>query len=155
MQLYNSLSARLTSQHQTIAALISGIDKERLLKRPAPDKWNVHDNITHLAKYQPVFIERINKILSSNRPSFGRYNADDDPEFETWRKLPVNDLVDRIETDRQAIIKLITGLSEEELSRVGIHLKYGNLNILKWTEFFVLHEAHHLFTIFQLINNVD
>jgi len=155
MQLYNSLSARLTSQHQTIAILVSGVNEERLLKRPAPGKWNVYDNIAHLTLYQLVFIKRINEILTTDRPSFGRYNADNDPEFETWRKLPLNDLIGHMKTDRQEIIKLLTALSETELSRIGIHPKYGNLTILKWAEFFVLHEAHHLFTIFQLVNNAD
>ncbi|OCX53684.1 hypothetical protein BEL04_05150 [Mucilaginibacter sp. PPCGB 2223] len=155
MQLYNSLSAQLLSQHETIAFLISGVDEERLLKSPAPAKWNVHDNIAHLALYQPVFIKRINEILSADSPSFGRYNSDNDPEFETWRKLSIDILLAQIATGRQEIIKLMTSLSEAELSRVGIHPKYGNLTVLKWAEFFVLHEAHHLFTIFQLVNNVE
>lgn len=155
MQLYNSLSARLLSQHESIAFLISGAGEERLLKTPAPGKWNVQDNIAHLALYQPIFTDRINKILSTERPSFERYNSDNDPEFETWRKLPVDTLIAHIETNRHEIIKLITGLSETELARIGIHPKYGNLTILKWVEFFILHEAHHLFTVFQLINNVE
>jgi len=121
MQLYNSLLARLTSQYQTMAALISGIDEERLLKRPAPGKWNIQDNIAHLAVYQPVFIERINKILSSHRPTFGRYRADNDPEFEAWRSLPIDDLLHQINTDRQLIIELLNRLTETELSRIGTH----------------------------------
>jgi hypothetical protein len=155
MLIHHSLSTSLISQHESIAILISGVAKERLLKRPGLDKWNIHDNIAHLALYQIVFADRINKILSSDRPSFARYNADNDPEFETWRNLPTNELINRIKTDRSTIIKLITELSEAELGRIGIHPKYGKLSILKWTEFFVLHEAHHLFTIFQLVNNVE
>jgi len=155
MGIYHALSVRLTSQHESIPFLISGVSEERLLKRPASGKWSVNENIAHLAIYQPVFIKRINQILSSDRPSFERYNSDNDPEFKTWRALSSGELINRIQTDRQTIIKLLTKLSEAELSRIGIHLKYGNLNILKWTEFFILHEAHHLFTIFQLVNNVD
>jgi hypothetical protein len=43
-------------------------------------------------------------------------------------------------------------ISETELNKTGTHPVYGNLNILKWIEFFLLHEAHHLLTIFQLAN---
>jgi len=155
MGIYHALSVRLTSQHESIPFLISGVGEERLSKRPVSGKWSVHENIAHLAIYQPVFIKRINQILSSDRPSFARYNSDNDPEFEIWRALSIDELISRLKTNRQAIIKLITGLSEAELSRIGIHPKYGNLSILKWTEFFILHEAHHLFTIFQLVNSAD
>jgi len=50
---------------------------------------------------------------------------------------------------------LLSGLKESGLSRIGMHPKYGRLTILKWAEFFVLHEAHHLFTIFQLVNSTE
>jgi hypothetical protein len=45
-------------------------------------------------------------------------------------------------------------LSPDKLDRTGIHPKYGKLNIIDWTEFFLLHEAHHLFAIFQLTHTL-
>lgn len=55
----------------------------------------------------------------------------------------------------QNLNELIFTLSEKELDRTGVHKKYGDLNIVQWIEFFLLHEAHHLFTIFQLTNDTD
>jgi uncharacterized damage-inducible protein DinB len=155
MKIYVSVTDRLKSQHQTIAVLISGLAEERLLATSAPGKWSVHDQIAHLAAYQPVFIERINKIISSDHPSFGRYKAENDPEFERVRSQPTASLVQKIDADRQAIIALINGLSTSELGRRGNHPKFGDLTIVQWAEFFLLHEAHHIFSIFQLLNDVD
>lgn len=155
MRVYRSLSDRLETQHEAIEIIISVINNERLFKRPQPDKWNIHDNIAHLAKYQPVFIDRINKILFIKKPLFERYRAEDDSEFKNWRTWNTIDLIKRLAIERQEIFKLITNLSETELSRIGIHSKYGQLNILQWTEFYLLHEAHHIFTIFQLANNTE
>jgi len=45
---------------------------------------------------------------------------------------------------------LITNLNDEELLLTGSHPKFGVMTIPGWTEFFLLHEAHHLFTIFRL-----
>ena len=38
---------------------------------------------------------------------------------------------------------------------IGHHPKYGALTLVEWTEFFLLHEAHHLFTLFKLLNEDD
>ncbi|HMG06928.1 MAG TPA: DinB family protein, partial [Mucilaginibacter sp.] len=81
------------------------------------------------------------------------YKAEDDPEFEGWRTRPAMDLIKQIKANRQDILQLIEGISETELNKTGTHPVYGNLNIHKWTDFFLLHEAHHLLTIFQLANH--
>jgi hypothetical protein len=47
-------------------------------------------------------------------------------------------------------LELITNLNDGELLLTGTHPKFGVLTIPGWTEFFLLHEAHHLFTIFRL-----
>jgi hypothetical protein len=59
-----------------------------------------------------------------------------------------------LDKDRKAIFQLVCSIPEEKLARTGIHKKYGRLTILQWTEFFLLHEAHHIFTIFKLANGI-
>jgi hypothetical protein len=154
MKIYESLNDRLRTQHQAIENILSPLDKTHLLVRPQPGKWNILENVAHLGRYQIVFIDRITQILHSvEEPLFERYVAEEDPEFESWRNLPVEALMSQIENDRKYIYVLITNLTEAAQSRVGTHRKYGKLTIVQWTEFFVLHEAHHIYTIFQLAND--
>jgi len=153
MQLYQSLHDRLKNQHEAIENIVSGLDETTLTLRQEPDKWSIHDNITHLAKYQPIFVGRINAILHVIDPVFNAYRAEYDPEFETWREWSTTKLLEALKSDRQQMYKLVTELTESELDRVGIHKKWGKLNIVQWTEFFTLHEAHHIYTIFQLAHN--
>jgi hypothetical protein len=155
MKIYSSLIDRLKTQHQAIESILSTIDSDRFFIRPQPDKWNIADNIAHLTSYQPIFIDRINQILIKEIPSFGRYVADEDPEFENCRSLNIDTLIEQLNIDRKSIYQLITTLSESQLNRIGIHKKFGSLNIVEWTEFFLLHEAHHIFTIFQLAHNTE
>ena len=146
---------RLKHQHEAVSEIIEPVSKEHIRLNPKPGKWSIHDNITHLAKYQPLFVERINKILHHDKPVFERYTAENDPEFETWRQWETNELLKRLSADRKIVLNLITHLSNEELDRVGIHGKFGKLNIPGWTEFFLLHEAHHIYTIFQLAHETE
>jgi hypothetical protein len=152
--IYDSLRHRLKYQHEALPFIIAG-KADRLHIAPRPGKWSIHDNITHLAKYQPVFLERVDKMLVSQQPEFERYSAETDSEFESWRKQSTETLLNTLNEDRHLIYERITSLSPDELLRKGAHRKFGTITLLQWTEFFLLHEAHHLFTIFQLANAND
>jgi hypothetical protein len=130
--------------------MIAGLDQEHILRNPAPGKWSIKDNIAHLARGHSVFTGRINTILNSENPSLDAYNADNDGEFVQWQQKDLSRLLEEIHADRKTVINLMAGLTEKDLYRIGTHPKFGNMNVSEWTEFFLLHEAHHLFTIFRL-----
>jgi uncharacterized damage-inducible protein DinB len=155
MKIYNSLVDRLKNQHLTINELIETLPESRKALRPTKNKWSIHDNVAHLTKYQLVFIGRITKILNEQAPQFERYKAEDDPDFEKFRNMSESDLVGSLKKNRVKLNELVLNLSRTDLERIGIHKKFGNLNIIQWLEFFVLHEAHHIYTIFQLANDID
>lgn len=150
MKLPLSTLNRLTTQHLSLPTIIEGLDEEPIFYKPLPGKWSIKDNIAHLARYQRVFIERLDKILTSDSPVFDAYRAENDPEFEKWMHKDLTVLFKELNADRKMIVGRITSLAQKDLQRVGLHPKFGKLNVLDWTEFFLLHEAHHLFTVFQL-----
>lgn len=146
----NSQLYRLKYQHRTITELVSGFTEEQLRLPVNPGKWSTLENIAHLAAYQPVFLERITRIQQEDEPSFERYVADTDPGFTAMAKLPSVKILTSVMEERNRIIQELEPMSEDKLKRVGNHLKYGKMDVHSWVEFFLLHEAHHLFTIFIL-----
>lgn len=144
---------RLRTQHESIATLIDGLTDEQLTRNPVPGKWSIKDNIAHLTKYQLVFIERMHTLLTVHEPVFEAYRAENDREFDKWLGKSSPQLIEELNKDRITLTELVVSLDENELRRVGIHLKFGKLNVMDWTEFFILHEAHHLFTIFRLTHD--
>lgn len=150
--LYPSLMSRLKNQHTSLNIFITDMDHDRLSYRSEPGKWNIHDNIAHLVVYQPMFINRINSILVMDNPVFEPYTADNDETFMAWREWKMDSLLNRLYDDRKVFCELVTNLNEQDLNRMGTHQKYGTLTVAQWAEFFLLHEAHHQFTIFKLIH---
>ena len=151
MPLTPSALTRLHYQHTTIHELISGLTEAQLKHAVQPGKWSAFDNIAHLACYQPVFLLRLERIQSEHSPTFDRYVADNDPLFSDYRDLPLAELIRGIDTRRTTIFSKLQGMREDDLKRIALHPKYGSLDVVKWTEFFLLHEAHHLYTIFMLV----
>jgi hypothetical protein len=152
MELSASSSSRLAYQHLTISELVSGVTESKLHSNPAPVKWSIHDNIAHLARYNVVFQDRIKMMLQENVPIFSRYVAEADDEFPSWQKKSTSVLIDSISVERKRISAKAMSLSPEQLSRIGVHPRFGKLTVADWIEFFLLHEAHHIFTMFQLKN---
>ncbi|HVM87334.1 MAG TPA: DinB family protein [Puia sp.] len=150
MLLSDSILSRLEYQHQTICELIKGFSEKQLKHDINTGKWSIFENIIHLCAYQPIFIKRIDLMLQTESPSFERYIAENDSGFYECLKLSIDEAISKINADRTVIISKLKGLDEDQLNKTGCHPKYGLFSISKWTEFFLLHEAHHLWTIMQL-----
>jgi hypothetical protein len=150
MPLSPSILTRLKHQHEAISELIAGLSEQQLRHRVHPDKWSVFENIAHLAAYQSMFIGRLDNIAAQDAPSFDRYVAEKDPAFPDYLNTPLKDLLQLIPDKAAQITIRLTTLNEAGLLRVGIHPKNGRLTIPQWAQFYLLHEAHHLYTIFML-----
>jgi hypothetical protein len=109
---------------------------DRLSLQPQPGKWSIKDNVAHLAKYQPIFIDRVHRILLGGEPAFESYRAENDTEFAAWQSWEIQTLLDRLHADREQIKALVTDLSYTQLDMIGVHKKFGRLTIGQWTEFF-------------------
>lgn len=154
MSLLQPTLSRLKTQHEVIEVLIFRLSEDELRFRPIPDKWSVHENIAHLACYQPRVIARTSKILEEENPSFESYIPEEDPEFSKFLYMTVSELISNLKSSRFELVHLMSTLTDEQLKRTGTHAKFGKMNLIEWTEFFLLHEAHHLHTIFKLIMNI-
>jgi len=150
MSLSASVSSRLQYQHETIHDLLKGFSEEELKQRIQKDKWSPFEQVAHLTSYQPVFLQRMQLIEQGGNPLFDRYVADNDPAFLESCKKSLNELLNDLIAQRVIIINHLMALSDTAVRKTGRHPKHGLMNIADWTEFFLLHEAHHLFSIFML-----
>lgn len=151
MPLPTSITTRLEYQHKSLIDIIEGLSDEQIRRRVVPDKWSIFENMVHLAISEHVCIYRIQKILNEENPQIERYSAESDPFFyDNCAKTTREVMQDLISTRREMIDK-VHSLREEDFPRTGEHPLYGKMNMLQWLNFFVLHEAHHLFTIFKLV----
>ncbi len=150
MPLSQSTATRLQHQHELISDLIRGLSEKQLQHRTIPDKWSAFEQLVHLTAYQPSFSSRLKAIEQEEVPVFEPYMAEKDPLFHECLKLPLKELLENLHTQRFIIFNHVNALSEQTLRRTGRHRKYGPLTIVEWTEFFLVHEAHHLYKLFQL-----
>jgi uncharacterized damage-inducible protein DinB len=150
MQMPSSVSTRLQYQHKSLLDVIDGLSDEQIRMQVNPGKWSIFENIVHLQTYQHAFIARVRKILDEDKPSFDRYTAESDPLFYDNCAKTSREVMQDLVTVRKEMAAGILSFKETDLDRAGYHPVYGKMNIVQWLNFFLLHEAHHLFTILKL-----
>jgi len=154
MSLPSSIITRLEYQHQSLADLIADLSNEQIRRQVTAGKWSIYENVVHLVTYQHAFLERLRRILHEENPEFPRYTAESDPLFYDNCLKPVGENMQDLLTTRRELTDNIFALDDEEIQRRGRHPLFGNMTVTEWLHFFLLHEAHHLFTIFKLAAEV-
>ena len=147
-----NLKLTFSHQHLQLIEMTTGLSPQFIMKRHRPSKWSIHEHIAHLVRYQQLFEERSLLILSPSTPNFQRYNAENDPLFSSGVKESTPHLLTAYQAHRSMLINFVGALPPEDLLKLGIHPKLGALPMKEWIRFFLLHENHHLYTIFWLVH---
>ena len=149
--MHTLIQDKLQFQHFYLNDLIADLPASFILKRHHPEKWSIHEQIAHLGRYQEIFKARIDQILEELEPELKRYKAEEDPSFQIWAAKETEEILGAIHEDRSEIIDQLLN-AETDLGRIGLHPKFGALDIMDWIQFFLLHENHHHYAIFSLIH---
>ena len=149
MPLTPSSAARLATQLDVLPALLEGLALEALQCRTRSGKWSVHENLAHLARHHAVVLDRVRKILGEDKPTLPRYAAEEDGDWPEWAALSTHDVLARLRDLRTELTVVVSPLPDEALARSGVHPSLGEMALPLWIEFFLLHEAHHLYLVMK------
>jgi uncharacterized damage-inducible protein DinB len=150
MQMSSSVATRLQYQHKSLLDIIDGLSEEQIRKRLNTEKWSIFEIIVHLQTYQHVFFGRVKEIREGSNPLFNPYSADTDNVFIENCQKTLREVMQDLITIRKGMAAVLLPLPLSELNKTGVHPVYGKLNLHLWLNFFLLHEAHHLFVIFKM-----
>jgi uncharacterized damage-inducible protein DinB len=149
-QLPSSVSTRLQYQHKSLIDIIDGLSDEQIRQHVNPGKWSIFENIVHLQTYQHAFIARTRRILDEDNPVFERYTAEADPVFHDNCSKSSREIMQDLITVRKEMSAGILSFTDSDFKKTGEHPVFGKMTLPQWLNFFLLHEAHHLFTIFKM-----
>jgi hypothetical protein len=147
------LRLRLATQLDSLGFIVAGAGEDALSRRPPSGKWSALENLAHVARHHELFLERIETMLAEDEPSLPRYRAEDDPEWPQWAALPAEEVLVLLRALRKELVGRFELLGPGELARIGIHSRLGPMSLRDWTQFFLIHEAHHLYVALVLLRN--
>src|SRR5262245_35150180 len=54
---------------ETLQQAVAGMNREQLVARPIAGKWSTMEVVSHLTDFEPIFADRMKRILADDRPT--------------------------------------------------------------------------------------
>ncbi|QDU22971.1 DinB family protein [Urbifossiella limnaea] len=127
-----------------LRAAVAGMTREQVVARPVAGRWSTLEVLAHLADFEPVFVERMKRILAYDSPPLA---AADENLFFAALRYHDRDAAEElavIEATRASAARLIRSLSAEQLARTGVHSTRGPQTLEQVIRSVTGHVAHHL-----------
>ncbi len=140
----------LKRQRELLQRALKSFSADKFENR-VPNKWSAREHFAHLARHQETYLARIQRILTEEKPALPSYIAESDAQWPEWLRLPLNEIEKCWTAQRSALMDLLQKLSPDQLRRIGTHSTLGELTLLEWLDFFLVHEGHHQLAILKLI----
>jgi hypothetical protein len=129
---------------QLLRDAVAGMSREQLTARPIPGKWSTLEVVAHLADFEPVYGDRMKRILAEDEPTlfggdpdrFAAKLAYHDRDLETELCL--------IDCVRRQMATILRTVPDADFQRVGRHSEAGPLTLRTFLERITGHIPHHL-----------
>jgi uncharacterized damage-inducible protein DinB len=144
--------ANLRAFPARLTATVTGVTESESSRPEAEGKWSVADVVAHLGDLELVYAVRIRTILAgAGGDSKLPVLAQDAWVERVHRREPISELLDQFAYHRTMNLTLLERLSEEELSRSGIHPDYGPITIRDAARRIERHDEKHLAQVQRIV----
>lgn len=128
-----------------LRAAVAGLSREQVLARPVPGKWSTLEVLCHLADFEPVFAERMKRIIALGDAPL--LLAADETLFHQalrYHDRDADEEVAVVEATRRQMARILRGLDPDLLHKTGVHSVRGLLSLEKVIQAATNHVNHHL-----------
>jgi hypothetical protein len=139
----NDVLDRLRTFQSRLLLSLHGIPEPDLRRPESPGKWSIADVIAHLGDLELVTSVRIRTALAEENAPLPKL-AQNEWVTGLAARTPFAELLESFWFHRRSNVTLLSRLTEEELSRTGLHPDYGPSSIRDLTIRVEAHEERHL-----------
>jgi len=144
----------MTTPAELINAYLSGIEmlrhsvrgmtREQLLARPVPGKWSTLEVVCHLADFEPIFADRMKRVIAEERPSL---LGADEKRFAAalaYHQRDGEEELAIIEQTRRQMARILHTLPATAFERAGVHNERGPRTLEQLLTGATNHVPHHV-----------
>jgi len=123
---------------------VQGMSREQILARPVPGKWSTLEVVCHLADFEPIFADRMKRVIAEERPTLLGADENRFAAALAYQQRDVDEEVAIIEQTRRQVARILRTLPPEALSRVGLHNERGPRTLEQLLTGAINHIPHHV-----------
>lgn len=129
---------------QILRDAVAGMTREEILAHPIPGKWSTLELVAHLADFEPVYADRMKRILAEDEPTLFGGDPDKFAARLAYHERNLDDELTLIAIVRKQMAAILRTVPEADFQRVGRHSEAGPLSLRTFLERITGHIPHHL-----------
>lgn len=127
-----------------LRAAVAGMSRQQLVARPIPGKWSTLEVVAHLADFEPVYADRMKRVLAENEPTLFGGDPDKFAAKLAYHERDLENELGLIDCVRKQMATILRSVPESDFQRVGRHSEAGPLTLRTFLERITGHIPHHL-----------
>jgi len=141
---YADLISGYCAGPQMLRAAVAGMTAEQLDARPIPGKWSTKQVICHIADFEPVYVDRMKRVIAEHEPTLLSGDPDLFAARLAYDQRDVAVELDFIEAARRHMEPILRSLRPEDFLRKGNHSEAGPITLEKLLTNITNHIPHHV-----------
>src|SRR5215468_8339563 len=138
-----------------VATLVNGIPEPELSQRPLPEKWSVSEIIAHLAEDELATSWRYRQMIENNGCALASFDQDQWARLGDYRSWKSADALDMFRLLREANLRMLSRLTEEEWERYGVHAERGRISVRDLARHMAGHDMNHVDQIRSILGKKE
>ncbi|MBC7967990.1 MAG: DinB family protein [Fuerstia sp.] len=123
---------------------IAGVREDQFDQTPVPGKWSIRQVVCHIADFEPVYADRMKRVLVEDNPTMFGGDPDVFAAGLHYDKRNVHEELELISVVRRQMAVILRNTDVEDFQRTGVHSEAGPLTLETLLERITRHIPHHL-----------
>lgn len=144
MTVYADLIAQYAAGPAQLRQAVAGMTEAQLTAAPVRGKWSTRQVICHIADFEPVYADRMKRVIAESEPTFFGGDPDVFAARLAYDQRDVDEELRLIEAVRRQMARILHSLGEDDFQRIGHHSVDGPLTLETLLRRIVEHIPHHV-----------
>ena len=129
---------------ELLRAALRQVKPEQYGLHPVPGKWSLQQVICHLADFEPIYADRMKRVLVEDNPTLFGGDPDVFAAGLQYEHRSVLEELELIACVRKQMARILRQSDVEDFQRTGVHSEAGPLTLETLLERITNHIPHHL-----------
>jgi uncharacterized damage-inducible protein DinB len=113
-------------------------------RRPDPERFTLREVMAHLADWEPIWQERLERVRSEESPALPSIDEGQMAIDRDYARSNPTEQQTRFRDGRATLLRLLHDLAPEEWDRTGRHSAWGTLTTAEIAALILGHDGYHL-----------
>lgn len=141
---YDALIEQYLAGPDLLRRALAGMTKAQLLAKPIPGKWSAHEVVCHLADYEPIYADRMKRVIALEEPELLKGDPGLFATRLAYDQRDVEEELALIELTRKQMARILRTRRPEDFQRRGGHSRDGTLTLEVLLQRITNHIPHHV-----------